>query len=140
MGDNWYQIKNVAELDSPALVIFPDRVKQNIKTAINMVGDINRLRPHVKTHKSPDVSKLMIDAGITKFKCATIAEAEMLGQCGAKDVVLAYQPFGPKLNRFIEVIKKYPSTLYSCLTDTMCCSERTIRSIFICRFASTCLY
>ena len=77
MGDNWYQIKNVAELDSPALVIFPERVKQNIGTAINMVDDVNRLRPHIKTHKSHDVSKLMIDAGITKFKCATIAEAEM---------------------------------------------------------------
>jgi len=118
VGDNWYQIKNIAELDSPALVIFPERVKQNIGTAISMVGDVNRLRPHIKTHKSPDVSKLMIDAGITKFKCATIAESEMLGQCGARDVVLAYQPLGPKLKRFIEVIKKYPGTLYSCLVDT----------------------
>lgn len=115
--DKWYEIINVAELDSPALVIFTDRVKQNIQTAISMVGDINRLRPHVKTHKSPDVCKLMIDAGITKFKCATIAEAEMLGQCSAEDVVLAYQPLGPKLKRFIAVIKKYPGTQYACLTD-----------------------
>ena len=83
---NWYEIINVQELDSPALVIFPDRVKKNIQTAINMVGDIQRLRPHVKTHKSPDATRLMIEAGITKFKCATIAEAEMLGECVAKDV------------------------------------------------------
>ena len=114
---SWYQINNIQELDSPALVIFPERVKHNIQAAIKLVGDIKRLRPHIKTHKSPDVAKLMIDAGITKFKCATIAEAEMLGQCGAKDVVLAYQPLGPKLKRFIEVIKKYPRTSYSCLTD-----------------------
>ncbi|MGC4035791.1 MAG: D-TA family PLP-dependent enzyme [Chitinophagaceae bacterium] len=119
MSDNtkWYEIKNIAELDSPVLVIFTDRVKRNIQTAIKMVGDIDRLRPHIKTHKSPDVTRLMIDAGITKFKCATIAEAEMLGQCGAKDVVLAYQPLGPKLKRFIEVIKKYSATQFSCLTD-----------------------
>jgi D-serine deaminase-like pyridoxal phosphate-dependent protein len=115
---DWYTINNLEVLDSPALVIFPERVKQNIRTAIKMVGDVNRLRPHVKTHKSPDVTRLMIDAGITKFKCATIAEAEMLGQCGAKDVVLAYQPLGPKLKRLIELIKKYPGTFYSCLTDT----------------------
>ena len=115
--NNWYQIENVQELDSPALVIFPERVKQNIQTAINIVRDINRLRPHIKTHKSPDAARLMIKAGITKFKCATIAEAEMLGQCGTKDVVLAYQPLGPKLKRFIDVIKKYPRTAYSCLTD-----------------------
>lgn len=82
-----------------------------------MVGDVTRLRPHIKTHKSPDVTQLMIKAGITKFKCATIAEAEMLGQCIAKDVVLAYQPLGPKLKRFIELIKKYPGTEYACLTD-----------------------
>jgi D-threonine aldolase len=116
---NWYTIHNVDELDSPALVVYTDRVKHNIQTAIDMVGDISRLRPHVKTHKSPDVSKLMIEAGITRFKCATIAEAEMLGQCGAKDVLLAYQPLGPKLKRFIEVIKSYPGTKYSCLIDNI---------------------
>jgi D-serine deaminase-like pyridoxal phosphate-dependent protein len=118
MADTWYRIKNIEELDSPALVIFPERVKKNIQTAIAMVGDAARLRPHIKTHKSPDVSKLMIQAGITKFKCATIAEAEMLGQIAAPDVLLAYQPLGPKLGRFIDVIKKYPATNYSCLTDT----------------------
>ena len=114
---NWFEIKNIDQLDSPVLTVFPERVKQNIQTAIDMVGNVDRLRPHVKTHKSPDATRLMMQAGITKFKCATIAEAEMLGQCGAKDVVLAYQPLGPKLRRFIEIIKKYPQTLYACLTD-----------------------
>ena len=67
----------------------------------------------------------MLDAGITQFKCATIAEAELLGMCKAPDVVLAYQPQGPKLHRFIEVIMKYPETLYSCLTDNkMIASEQ----------------
>jgi len=61
----------------------------------------------------------MMDAGITKFKCATIAEAEMLGMIKAPDVVLAYQPLGPKLHRFIELVKKFPSTKYSCLTDNV---------------------
>ena len=83
VADNWYEIENVGELDSPALVIYPDRVKKNITTAIKMVGNASRLRPHVKTHKSPEVTMMMLGAGITKYKCATIAEAEMLGQCGA---------------------------------------------------------
>jgi D-serine deaminase-like pyridoxal phosphate-dependent protein len=119
MENNWYQINNIDQLDSPALVIYPDRVKQNINMAIGMIGDVARLRPHVKTNKSPDAVKLMIDAGITKFKCATIAEAEMLGMSGAKDVLLAYQPIGPKLNRFVSVINKYPETTYSCLIDDL---------------------
>jgi D-serine deaminase-like pyridoxal phosphate-dependent protein len=116
---NWYNIDNVNELDSPALVVFPERVKYNIQLAIDMVGDIKRLRPHVKTHKSPDVTKLMLQAGITKFKCATIAETEMLAQCNAPDVLLAYQPLGPKLDRFISLIKKYSGIKFSCLTDNI---------------------
>ncbi len=115
----WFEVDNAYEIDSPALLIYPGRVKANIQTAIKMTGDINRLRPHVKTHKCAEVVKLMMDAGIYKFKCATIAEAEMLGINKAKDVLLAYQPVGPKLKRFIELIKKYPHTQFSCLTDNL---------------------
>lgn len=114
---NWYQIDTIDALDSPALVIFPERVKQNIQTAIQMVGEVARLRPHVKTNKSREAVQLMLDAGISKFKCATIAEAEMMGMVKAPDVLLAYQPNGPKLQRFIAVIKKYPNTKYACLID-----------------------
>jgi D-threonine aldolase len=118
MKDNWYAIRNIESIDSPALIVYPERVKENIRIAIEMTGDVNRLRPHIKTHKSPDVVQLMIDAGIQRFKCATIAEAEMLGMANAKDVLLAYQPNGPKLERFAQLIKKYPATQYSCLTDS----------------------
>lgn len=116
---DWYQISGIEQLDSPALVVFPERVRANIRTATRMAGDAQRLRPHVKTNKSPDATRLMMEAGIQKFKCATIAEAEMLGICGAKDVLLAYQPLGPKLRRFVELIKKYPSTKFSCLVDNL---------------------
>jgi len=119
MSGSWYEIKNINELDSPALVVFPERVRHNIQLAIDMIGDADRLRPHIKTNKSPDVAKLMLKAGITKFKCATIAEAEMLAQCNAPDVLLAYQPLGPKLDRFVSLIKKYPATKFSCLTDNI---------------------
>ncbi|HEY6505858.1 MAG TPA: alanine racemase, partial [Chitinophagaceae bacterium] len=116
-NENWYSISNIDELDSPALVVFPKRVKHNIQLAISMVGDVKKLRPHVKTHKSGAVAQLMMQAGISRFKCATIAEAEMLAQCKAKDVLLAYQPLGPKLRRFVSLIQKYPATKFSCLTD-----------------------
>jgi len=119
MNNAWYQIKDIDKLDSPVLVVFPDRVKANIQTAIGIVKNVTRLRPHVKTNKSAEATQMMLDAGITKFKCATIAEAEMLGMVKAPDVVLAYQPLGPKLSRFIELIKKFPATKYSCLTDNL---------------------
>lgn len=113
----WYDIQNVGEIDSPALVVFPERVKHNIQLAIQMAGGTHRFRPHIKTHKSGNVVQLMMRAGITKFKCATIAEAELLAQCQAKDILVAYQPLGPKLHRFISLIGKYPGSSFSCLVD-----------------------
>jgi D-threonine aldolase len=114
---DWYRINNVSRLDSPALVVYPERVKENIRHLKEMIDDVKRLRPHIKTNKSRDVAEMMIKKGILKFKCATIAEAEMLGMCRAADVLLAYQPLGPKLSRFIQVIQKYPSTSFSTLVD-----------------------
>lgn len=117
LSENWYLIQGAGHLDSPALVIYQDRVKQNIATLKEMAGDVSRLRVHVKTNKSREATQLMLDAGIYKFKCATIAEAEMLGMIKAKDVLLAYQPVGPKVNRLAELLRSYPQTKYSCLVD-----------------------
>ncbi len=114
----WYVIENIDDLDTPALVVYPDRVKENIRLAVEMVGgNPSRLRPHIKTHKSPDAAALMLAAGIRQFKCATIAEAEMLATVGAPDVLLAYQPIGPKTARLAALIRKYPATRFSCLID-----------------------
>jgi D-serine deaminase-like pyridoxal phosphate-dependent protein len=115
----WYQINNVYELDTPALVVYPDRVKANIEAAKGMIGDVSRLRPHVKTYKNKEVTRLLLEAGISKFKCATIAEAEMLAMCEAPDVLLAYQPAGPKLTRLVKLITSYPNTRLSCLVDNL---------------------
>jgi D-threonine aldolase len=115
--EEWYTISNIDAIDSPALVIYPDRVKKNIELLVSMIDDVNRLRPHVKTHKTKDAALMQMEAGIKKFKCATIAEAEMLGSIKAPDVLLAYQPIGPKADRFISLIKKYPDTKFSCLVD-----------------------
>jgi D-threonine aldolase len=115
----WYVIHNIDEIDTPSLVVYPDRVLANIRTATGMVKDLSLLRPHVKTHKSPDASSLQLSEGITKFKCATIAEAEMLALIGAPDVLLAYQPLGPKIQRLRMLTRAYPRTRFSCLVDTL---------------------
>lgn len=78
---------------------------------------VERLRPHIKTHKTREVAEMQLAAGITKFKCATIAEAELLGLVKAPDVLMAYQPLKAKAERFIQLIKAYPETSFSCLVD-----------------------
>jgi len=119
----WYEIDEIETIDSPQLVVFEDRIKQNIAKAIELVGNINRFRPHVKTNKTAEVMQLMIDAGICKFKCATIAEAELLGSLKAPDVLLAYQPVGPKVGRLLKLVEAYPETKFSCLIDYLDAAE-----------------
>ena len=114
---DWYAIKNIGRIDSPALVVYPDRIKRNIDLAIQIAGGVDKLRPHVKTNKMAEVCRMMMQAGITKFKCATIAEAEMLALERAPDIMLAYQPVGPKIDRLISLIKTYPQSHFSCLID-----------------------
>ncbi len=116
---NWYTIHNIEEIDSPALVVYPQRVKENIQHAIRLTGDAALLRPHVKTHKMAEVCSLMMEAGITRFKCATIAEAEMLGRTKAPDVLLAHQPVGPKAERLLQLIVQFPATHFSCIIDNI---------------------
>lgn len=118
-----YNIKNIETLDTPALVVFPSIIKQNIQKLLASIDDVNRLRPHIKTHKTIEVTKLLQEVGIQKFKCATIAETELLATCEAEDVLLAYQPVGAKLLRLIEIIKKFPKTHFSCLVDSLAFGE-----------------
>ena len=116
---NWYELDNSDTIDSPALLVYKERVQQNIKHAVEMIRDINLLRPHVKTNKTAEVCAMMMDAGITKFKCATIAEAEMLAMLHAKDVLMAYQPIGPKTKRLLTLVQQYPQTTFGCVVDNI---------------------
>lgn len=113
----WYVFEGIAQTDTPALVVYADRVKENIQKALALVGDPARLRPHFKTSKCAAICSLFIQAGITRFKCATVAEAELLAMNGAPDVLLAYQPVGPKVERLVALADKYPATRFSCLVD-----------------------
>jgi D-serine deaminase-like pyridoxal phosphate-dependent protein len=84
---------------------------------IRMAGHVSRLRPHIKTHKTAEIIMLQLEQGIHKFKCATIAEAELLAQCGAQDVLLALQPVEANVGAFFALMGRYPKTLFSTLVD-----------------------
>jgi len=71
--DRWFEVGNVGEVDSPALLIYPDRIASNIDRMIQIAGSAQKLRPHVKTYKMAEIVKMQLAAGIDKFKCATIS-------------------------------------------------------------------
>ncbi len=84
---------------------------------IAIAGGSDRLRPHVKTHKMSELIRRQLALGITKFKCSTIAEAEMTAEAGALDVLLAYQPTGPNAARLAKLAKKFPQASFSAIVD-----------------------
>lgn len=116
---SWYELEQPGQVDSPALLIYKKRVAQNIQTMIRIAGGAERLVPHVKTHKMPEIVQMQMEAGIRRFKCATIAEAEMLAQAGARDIILAYQLTPPKAIRLLTLIRDYPGVRFSSLVDNM---------------------
>lgn len=115
----WYRIANPETVASPGLLVYPARIETNIGRMLELAGGAQRLFPHVKTHKLPEVVRLQQAAGIQKFKCATIAEAEMVARCGAERVLLAYQPVGPNIARLFELIAQFPETRFSALVDNV---------------------
>ena len=121
MLDERYHIDNLNAIDTPALAVYPELVSRNIRRAVAMVEPTEgtMLRPHVKTHKTKEVVQMMQQAGINRFKCSTIAEAEMLGLANAPDVLLAYQPTAVKAERLAHLREVFPDTRFSCLVDNL---------------------
>jgi D-threonine aldolase len=118
MEKNWFTVSNIATIPSPALVVYPDRIRENIRRAIAIVDDPQRLRPHIKTHKCGEIIRMHLEQGVTKFKCATIAEAEMAAEAGAKDILVAAQLVGPNIQRFGELRRRFPFVLFSTICDS----------------------
>src|ERR1017187_1542845 len=112
-----YIIKDPSQVFSPGLLFYKTLIARNIQALVKRVGDPARLRPHVKTHKTRQIVKMEREAGITKQKCATIAEAEMVAQCEAPDILLSYPMVGPNCGRFAHLVKKYPGSKFSVIAD-----------------------
>jgi D-serine deaminase-like pyridoxal phosphate-dependent protein len=113
----WFLIENVEDVASPALLVYPDRAEENIRRLIAVAGDVARLRPHMKTHKLPEIARLHVAHGIGKVKCATIAEAEMLADAGLSDILLAYQPVGPAVGRLLTLAARFPQVVFRAVVD-----------------------
>jgi D-serine deaminase-like pyridoxal phosphate-dependent protein len=115
--DPWYRLEDEDQVDSPALLVYPDRILANIREMIRIAGDPGRLVPHVKTHKMGEVVRMQLREGITRFKCATIAEAEMVAEAGGKDILVAYQLNPAKARRLMRLREAFPETIFSSLID-----------------------
>lgn len=121
----WFHIDNEAEIPSPALLLYKDRIEHNLALMLKIAGGPERLRPHVKTHKLLPLIQRQVELGIHKFKCSTLAEVEMCADGGAKDVLLAMPCVGPNGHRLARLALKHPGVRFSTIAD----DEETIRTV-----------
>lgn len=95
---------NAVELDTPALYVDLDAMERNIARMQQQCrGWGVGLRPHVKTHKIPEIARMQLDAGAIGITVAKVGEAEVLP---GDDVLVAYPLVKEKLARVKELAKK----------------------------------
>ncbi|MGX1787346.1 alanine racemase [Bosea sp. NPDC055332] len=86
---------------TPAVVIDLDKVEANIarlQAACDAAGVANR--PHIKTHKSPELARLQVAAGARGITCQKLGEAEVMADGGIDDILISYNILGEeKLGR-----------------------------------------
>ncbi|UGV27048.1 D-TA family PLP-dependent enzyme [Rhodopseudomonas boonkerdii] len=87
--------KIARDYGTPALVIDMDRVECNIARIQKVCDDAGIAnRPHIKTHKSPVLAKLQIDAGAKGITCQKLGEAEIMAEAGIDDILISYNLLG----------------------------------------------
>lgn len=102
-----------SELDTPALLVDLDRVEANISRVADYARHHGiRLRPHTKTHKSPEIGRMQLASGAIGLTVAKVSEAEVMLESGVEDLLIAYPVVGQaKIERLAGVARKTAVTV-----------------------------
>lgn len=113
-----------AQLFTPSLVVHRALVERNVDRVLTLLeGDPNRWRPHLKTTKSPDVWRLLMERGIRQFKCTTPREARVLLDAARDanrnqiDLLVAYPHVEPALSELAALARQHPRARLSVLCE-----------------------
>ena len=99
---------HIQELDTPVAIVDLDKVEANIKKLqqyLDKHGIANR--PHIKTHKIPEIAHMQMRAGAVGITCQKLGEAEVMAQAGIHDILLTYNIMGKsKLERLTHLARR----------------------------------
>ena len=96
------------ELSTPALTIDLDTLERNLdRMADSCRKQRVGLRPHTKTHKTPEVARLQLERGALGLTVAKVGEAEVMAEGGLDDILVAYPILGTeKLWRLVALARR----------------------------------
>jgi D-serine deaminase-like pyridoxal phosphate-dependent protein len=85
----------VRDLDTPSVIVDMDVMGKNtVRMAEYCRAHNIGLRPHIKTHKIPQIARLQMENGAIGVTAAKLGEAELMADSGVEDILIAYPIIG----------------------------------------------
>lgn len=85
----------VASLDTPFPTVDLDAVERNIARMQSYCDEHGLdFRPHIKTHKLPEIAHMQVEAGAVGITCQKLGEAEVMAAAGLRDILLTFPLIG----------------------------------------------
>jgi len=96
-------IRDAHLIDTPAILIDLGVVESNVASMQRRADRHGvSLRPHVKSHKIPELARLQLRAGAAGITVAKLGEAEVMAAAGISDIFIANQVLGrARLQRLV---------------------------------------
>ena len=96
---------HIDELETPVAIVDLDKLEANIAKLQRYLDQYGiASRPHIKTHKIPEIAHMQINAGAVGITCQKIGEAEVMAQAGIRDIFIPYNIMGEaKLERLMRL-------------------------------------
>ncbi len=101
---------SIDTLDTPSIIIDLSAMESNIARLMErLAASGKKIRPHLKTVKSPHLAKKLLDAGATGCCVAKVSEAEVMTQGGIRDLLITSEVMGAeKIERLLNLASSYP--------------------------------
>jgi D-serine deaminase-like pyridoxal phosphate-dependent protein len=114
---------NLYEVSTPALVVDLDVVERNLDRMARLCREQGvGLRPHSKTHKTPEIARLQIERGAVGITVAKVGEAEVMGKAGLDEILVAYPVLGTEKLHRLALLARERNVLVS-LDDVLTAEE-----------------
>jgi len=109
---------DIDELDTPCLTVDLDVFESNLQLCMHRLAGV-RVRPHLKTAKSPEVAQLLLNAGAVGICVAKLSEAEVMLAAGIDDILITTELAGTiKARRLAQLISRWPHACVCVVVDS----------------------
>ncbi len=108
----------IDRLDTPSVIVDLDAFERNVSACLTRLAGVN-VRPHLKTAKSPEVARRLIEAGAQGVCVAKLSEAEVMLAEGIDDVLITTEIAGPvKVERLARLASAWPTARIRVVVDS----------------------